>query len=75
MDRHSAELKQLNVGFMGLLLEEGTHRVELRYQPPYYHPALLVAIGSLIVYVLLLRRHLSGREPHMPGALRSEAGD
>ena len=43
----------VNIGFMGILLEKGTNRIELTYIPPYLLAGGVVSIISLMTCLLL----------------------
>jgi uncharacterized membrane protein YfhO len=40
----------VNVGFMGLMLEQGNHTIELKYTLPYFDDCLAISILSLLIY-------------------------
>lgn len=45
---------RVNIGFIGVVIEAGEHRVELEYFPPEVSTGLGVSIASLLVYCGLL---------------------
>jgi len=56
VDGQATPLKRVNVGFMGLALAPGEHRVELRFDPPYRSAGALLSLAGLAIYGFLLRR-------------------
>ena len=42
--------------FLGVAVAEGSHVVEFRYQPSWWWPAIIFAVGALIVSIALLSR-------------------
>jgi uncharacterized membrane protein YfhO len=50
----------VDAGFFGLILEKGTHSVELEYKPPYLIAGSAVSLLSILVYMLLLFRSKHG---------------
>lgn len=42
---------QTNIGFSGIMLDKGSHRIELNYLPEYIKTALCISIISLIIYI------------------------
>ena len=48
-----------NIGFMGIMLDKGTHHIELRYEVQYLGAGLTVSIVFLLLYVglALYRRY------------------
>ena len=44
----------VNIGFMGIIVEAGTHTVELRYRVPYFKTGLIVSVLSVFIYVLFV---------------------
>ena len=44
----------VNMGFMGLIIEPGAHRVDLEYRLPYFFSSLLTSIFAIVVYFLLI---------------------
>ncbi|HEX4047687.1 MAG TPA: YfhO family protein [Elusimicrobiota bacterium] len=62
VDGRAAALERADVGFMGLALGPGKHRVELRFEPPYRAAGALLSLAALALYgLLLLRRGLGPR--------------
>jgi len=43
-----------NLGFLGLPLEPGEHRIELRFRIPYFFPGLLISLLSLFLYLAIV---------------------
>jgi uncharacterized membrane protein YfhO len=56
VDGVPADLKRVNIGFMGLLLTAGHHRVELQFVPPLLHAGAAASGLSLLGYGLLAWR-------------------
>lgn len=56
VDGHEARLDRVNIGFMGLWLERGTHSVELEFEPPYLRGGAVVSLISLLLYGFLFVR-------------------
>lgn len=52
IDGQEAELMQGNVMYMGVIIPEGTHRVELRYETPYLRAGLLISIVGFVIFIL-----------------------
>jgi len=50
VDGQAVEKYQTNVGFTGLLLEPGQHKVEMVYQTPYFYLGLIVSLIALAIY-------------------------
>jgi uncharacterized membrane protein YfhO len=50
------EVKPLltNIGFMGLMMKPGTHKVTLYYKPPYFNISLMVSLVSLLIFAALV---------------------
>ena len=56
VDGKKAELLKLNVGFMGLVLEPGSHTIELEFKPPYLVAGAGISLVSLLAFAGLLFR-------------------
>lgn len=54
IDGKEVELLQGNIMYMGVLVPEGTHRVELQYETPYLKAGLLISIVGFGLFVLFL---------------------
>ncbi len=54
IDGKPASLLLVNIGFMGLPLEKGSHTVELTFTPQYFYQGLLVTIAGIVLYVLTM---------------------
>ncbi len=39
-----------NIGFLGLLLKPGSHKIELYYEPPFLYWGLIISIIPVIIY-------------------------
>jgi uncharacterized membrane protein YfhO len=48
-DGRPAPVVKIDVGLLGVGLESGQHKVELRYQTPFLRLGLAIALGSLLV--------------------------
>ena len=47
-------MQQVNIGFSGVLLGAGTHRLELRFESPVFRTGIIVSIISLLLAVGLI---------------------
>ncbi len=56
IDGKEADLKVVNIGFMGLLVDKGVHSVELKFSPPFLFIGALLGILSIIGYAILWYR-------------------
>ena len=59
IDGEPAKLEKVNIGFMGLVVPEGDHEIELRYRTPGLTVGAIGTFGGaavLLVYCLLGRR-------------------
>jgi len=56
VDGKKTELLLVNAGFVGLILGEGTHSVELKFEPPYLIAGGAASLISLLVYGFMLYR-------------------
>jgi uncharacterized membrane protein YfhO len=54
IDGKAVEPMLCNIGFLGFLLEPGTHQVELYYSPPYFFQSLYITIAGILLYLLLV---------------------
>lgn len=63
VDGKDAKLLEVNVGFMGLILEPGTHSVVLEFEPPYLLAGAGVSFVAVLAYALLLYRSKVSRAP------------
>jgi uncharacterized membrane protein YfhO len=59
VDGNKAELSLVNAGFLGLIMDKGTHTVELKFEPPYLIAGAATSLISLLVYGYLLYRFKS----------------
>jgi len=57
IDGQKVESKIINIGFMGVIIPAGIHKVELSFAPPFFISGTLVMILSLILYVVLILRN------------------
>jgi uncharacterized membrane protein YfhO len=42
-----------NIGFIGLMIKQGDHKIKLFYKPPYFNLSLFISIFSLFIYAAL----------------------
>lgn len=54
VDEQEVKPLLINMGFMGLLLKPGTHKITLFYKPPYFNMSLLVSLVSLLIFASLV---------------------
>ena len=57
-----------NIGFIGLVLQPGDHKVVLFYKPPYFNISLFVSIISLLIFgaaagVSIFLERRKGKDP------------
>ena len=57
-----------NIGFIGLVIQPGNHKVELFYKPPYFNISLFVSIFSLLIFgavagVSFFMKSRTGKDP------------
>jgi uncharacterized membrane protein YfhO len=52
----TADLIRVQMAFLGILLEQGDHSIELRYRNPYAAPGVLISAISLVMMIVLARR-------------------
>jgi uncharacterized membrane protein YfhO len=57
IDGKKVKPKLINIGFMGVIISSGTHKVELSFSPPFLLSGTLVMLLSFIFYVLLILRN------------------
>lgn len=65
-----------NIGFTGLLLDKGTHRVELTFDPPYFRLGAVISVLAFAVFGFLIfltmkrpRRVFAAQQAPGPGRL------
>lgn len=51
-----ADIEVVDGVFLGVAVAEGSHVIEFRYQPSWWWPAVIVAIGALTTAVVLVSR-------------------
>jgi len=56
VDGKKVDILLANIGFVGVLINKGEHKVELDFDPPYLLPGVLVSLGSLASYVFFFLR-------------------
>ena len=54
VDGQPIKLLKVNIGFIGLMIPQGRHEVELRYRQPLLVPGLIMSACGLAAYILLL---------------------
>ena len=52
IDGKKTDLFHVNVMFMGALLQEGAHRIELTYMTPGLYPGMFISILALVLMIL-----------------------
>jgi uncharacterized membrane protein YfhO len=45
---------RINIGFLGLLLDKGEHRIELSFTPPLFYTGLMISIVSILLFAALI---------------------
>ena len=56
VDGQPVPLERVNIGFTGLPLSAGEHRVELHYRQPYQLPSLALSVVGVSVFLLFRKR-------------------
>jgi uncharacterized membrane protein YfhO len=54
VDNKEVKPLMVNIGFTGLLLDKGEHRIELSFVPRYYKMGAVVSVISLILFLALV---------------------
>jgi uncharacterized membrane protein YfhO len=54
VDGKQQELKLVNSGFMGLILNPGSHEVDIEFSPRFVNKGILFSIVALLIYVVLI---------------------
>jgi len=54
VDGEKQEIHVVDIGFMGIVLNKGFHRVRLTFSPPFFITGLIFSIISLIVFLTLI---------------------
>lgn len=63
VDGEDAELKRVNIGFMGALLTKGSHHIELIYQTPYQKTGGIISCISIgLMATILIYEHKNKRK-------------
>ncbi|MNZ78680.1 Bacterial membrane protein YfhO [compost metagenome] len=52
VDGRNVSIQKINLGFIGIPLQSGTHEVELSYKPPYLMAGLYTTLLSLLILVI-----------------------
>lgn len=50
IDGKPADLYLCNIGFIGMTIEPGPHKIELSYLPVYFYQSMLVSILGLLIF-------------------------
>jgi uncharacterized membrane protein YfhO len=67
VDGKNAELLRLNVGFMGLMLEPGSHTIAIEFEPPYLAAGAGISLMSLLAFAaLVFRSRISKKSEDAP---------
>jgi uncharacterized membrane protein YfhO len=67
VDGKNAELLRLNVGFMGLMLEPGSHTITLEFEPQYLAAGAAISLISILAFAgLIIRSRISRRTETTP---------
>jgi hypothetical protein len=57
IDGKKVKSKLINIGFMGVIVPAGKHKVELSFAPPFLVSGILVMILSFVLYVLFILKN------------------
>lgn len=52
VDQKTVEIKNVDMGFIGFMVNEGTHQIELKYETPYLKLGIFISLGTLICIIL-----------------------
>jgi uncharacterized membrane protein YfhO len=55
VDGNEVPIEKVNIGFMGIFLDKGYHKIELKYMPPLLIPGIVISLLSIIIFLVLLR--------------------
>jgi len=55
VDGNEVPTEKVSIGFTGIFLDGGYHRIELKYIPPLLIPGIVVSLLSIIIFFFLLR--------------------
>ena len=44
----------VNFGFLGYPLNPGIHKIELKYEPPFYKAGIGVSLAGILAFVVLI---------------------
>jgi uncharacterized membrane protein YfhO len=61
IDGKKLKPKLINIGFMGVIISPGNHKVELSFRPPFLVSGTLIMILSFIFYMLFILKNNLGR--------------
>jgi len=53
VDGKEAKLEKINIGFMGLLLEKGEHKIKIFHRTQFFKESLIISILSSLIFVVL----------------------
>lgn len=62
IDGKPSEPVLCNIGFTGLLVPAGQHRIELSFVPLYFYQSLWLSLGALSLYLILIGYHAYRRK-------------
>jgi len=67
IDGEETEIIGVNLGFMGAVLSEGTHQIELRYRSKMLSAGAMLSLAAIILYtiMILFRKKLSWLRPNV----------
>jgi uncharacterized membrane protein YfhO len=54
VDGKKQKLYLVNIGFMGAVIPNGIHKIELRFEQPHLMPMILISLSGLLLYLLFL---------------------
>lgn len=70
VDGVETEMQSVNIGFMGVELSKGTHKIELKYFPKTLKLGAIISVCAILIYLLLLTQHkrirLLGLQEQLP---------
>lgn len=63
VDGRERSLERVNIGFMGCYIEEGQHRIRLKFTPPLFHLGMKISVISILIFfaLIILRKKLFNR--------------
>jgi uncharacterized membrane protein YfhO len=54
IDNKEVKPLMVNIGFIGLLVDKGDHRVELSFTPRYYKLGAIISVVSLLLFLAII---------------------